>query len=57
MLEELKQKVLKANLDLVRNKLVLFTWGNVSQIDRASGLVVIKPSGVEYDEMTAEDMV
>ena len=57
MLEELKRKVLKANLDLVKNGLVLYTWGNVSQIDRASGLVVIKPSGVSYDEMTAEDMV
>ncbi len=57
MLEELKQKVLKANLDLVKNKLVLFTWGNVSEIDRATGLIVIKPSGVEYDGMKAEDMV
>ena len=57
MLEELKKKVLKDNLDLVKNKLVLFTWGNVSQIDRESGLIVIKPSGVEYDEMTANDMV
>ena len=57
MLEELKKKVLKDNLDLVKNKLVLFTWGNVSQIDRESGLIVIKPSGVEYDEMTADDMV
>lgn len=57
MLEELKKKVLKANLDLVKNKLVLFTWGNVSEIDRASGLVVIKPSGVDYDGMTADDMV
>ncbi len=57
MLEELKQKVLEANLDLVKHKLVLFTWGNVSEIDRKSGLVVIKPSGVSYEEMTAEDMV
>ena len=57
MLEELKKKVLKANLDLVKNKLVLFTWGNVSEIDRESGLVVIKPSGVSYDDMTADDMV
>lgn len=57
MLEQLKERVLKANLDLVKNKLVLFTWGNVSQIDRASGLVVIKPSGVSYDDMKAEDMV
>ena len=57
MLEQLKEKVLKANLDLVKNGLVLFTWGNVSAIDRQSGLVVIKPSGVSYDGMTAEDMV
>lgn len=57
MLEALKEKVLKANLDLVKNKLVLFTWGNVSQIDRESGLIVIKPSGVSYDDMKAEDMV
>ena len=56
MLEELKKKVLKANLDLVKNGLVLYTWGNVSQIDRNSGLVVIKPSGVGYDKMTADDM-
>ncbi len=57
MLEALKEKVLKANLDLVKHHLVLFTWGNVSEIDRESGLIVIKPSGVSYDEMTAEDMV
>ena len=57
MLEELKEKVLKANLDLVKNKLVLFTWGNVSEIDRKSGLVVIKPSGVSYDDMKASDLV
>ncbi len=57
MLEELKQKVWKSNLDLVKHHLVLFTWGNVSQIDRKKGLIVIKPSGVSYDEMTAEDMV
>ena len=57
MLEELKAKVLKANLDLVRHGVVLFTWGNVSAIDRASGLVVIKPSGVAYETMTAADMV
>lgn len=55
MLEELKEKVLKANLDLVKNGLVLFTWGNVSA--RQGDLVVIKPSGVEYDGMKAEDMV
>lgn len=57
MLEGLKEKVLKANLDLVKNGLVLFTWGNVSVIDRESGYVVIKPSGVKYENMTAEDMV
>ena len=57
MLEELKQKVFKANLDLVKHNLVIFTWGNVSAIDREKGLVVIKPSGVEYDVMKPEDMV
>ena len=57
MLEKLKQEVLEANLDLVRNGLVILTWGNVSAIDRESGLVVIKPSGVLYSEMKAEDMV
>ncbi len=57
MLEELKKKVCKANLDLVRHGLVLFTWGNVSAIDRETGLVVIKPSGVSYDDMKPEDMV
>lgn len=57
MLEELKEKVWKANMMLPKYGLVTFTWGNVSGIDREKGLVVIKPSGVEYDEMTAEDMV
>lgn len=57
MLEKLKEEVLKANLDLVKNNLVILTWGNVSAIDRESGLVVIKPSGVSYDDMKAEDMV
>lgn len=57
MLDELKQQVLKANLMLPQYKLVTFTWGNVSGIDRQSGLVVIKPSGVSYDGMTSEDMV
>lgn len=57
MLEELKKKVCQANLDLVRHGLVIFTWGNVSAIDRESGLVVIKPSGVSYDDMKPEDMV
>lgn len=56
-IEELKQQVFRANLDLVKHGLVLFTWGNVSGIDRERGLVVIKPSGVSYDEMKAEDMV
>ena len=57
MLEQLKQKVLEANLLLPKYGLVTFTWGNVSGIDRERGLVVIKPSGVEYDGMTADDMV
>ena len=57
MLEELKEKVYHANLDLVKNSLVIFTWGNVSGIDRKKGLVVIKPSGVSYDKMKASDMV
>ncbi len=57
MLEQLKEKVLQANLGLVKNKLVLFTWGNASAIDRERGMVVIKPSGVGYDGMTAKDMV
>ena len=57
MLEELKKKVLEANLNLVKHGLVILTWGNVSAIDRETGLVVIKPSGVSYDTMTAEDMV
>lgn len=55
--EQLKKEVCQANLDLVKHGLVLFTWGNVSGIDREKGLVVIKPSGVSYDEMQAEDMV
>lgn len=57
MLEELKQKVYEANMDLPRYGLVTFTWGNVSAIDRESGLFVIKPSGVEYDRLKPEDMV
>ncbi|WP_278809486.1 L-ribulose-5-phosphate 4-epimerase [Obesumbacterium proteus] len=57
MLEELKQQVLAANLALPHYGLVTFTWGNVSGIDRAAGLMVIKPSGVEYAGMSAEDMV
>lgn len=57
MLEDLKEKVYRANMDLVKHGLVIFTWGNVSGIDREKGLVVIKPSGVDYDVMTADDMV
>ena len=57
MLEKLKEEVLRANLLLPKYGLVTFTWGNVSGIDRESGLVVIKPSGVPYDSMTTEDMV
>ncbi len=57
MLEELKQKVTEANLDLVKHGLVIFTWGNVSAIDREKELVVIKPSGVSYEEMKPADMV
>ncbi len=57
MLENLKQKVFEANMALPRHGLVTFTWGNVSAIDRENGLVIIKPSGVEYETMTAEDMV
>ena len=57
MLEQLKEQVWKANLALPKHNLVTFTWGNVSAVDRASGLVAIKPSGVEYDEMTPEDIV
>ena len=57
MLEELKELVWKSNLLLPKHNLVTFTWGNVSGIDREKGLIVIKPSGVDYDTMTAEDMV
>ena len=57
MLEKLKEQVLQANLVLPRYGLVTFTWGNVSAIDRETGLVVIKPSGVSYDAMTTEDLV
>ncbi|HOO94652.1 MAG TPA: L-ribulose-5-phosphate 4-epimerase [Proteiniphilum sp.] len=56
-IEELKQQVFRANIDLVDHGLVIFTWGNVSGIDRERGLVVIKPSGVSYEGMKAEDMV
>ena len=57
MLENLKEIVCKANLELPKYGLVTFTWGNVSGVDREKGLMVIKPSGVEYDNMTPEDMV
>ena len=57
MLEELKQQVYEANMQLPRRGLVTYTWGNVSGIDREKGLFVIKPSGVEYDELTPEMLV
>ena len=57
MLEDLKERVCAANLSLVRQDLVVLTWGNASAIDRERGLVVIKPSGVSYDAMEPEDMV
>ncbi|MFJ5158734.1 L-ribulose-5-phosphate 4-epimerase [Pantoea sp. NPDC088449] len=57
MLEALKQQVLEANLDLPRYNLVTFTWGNVSAVDRERGLLVIKPSGVKYEDMRRDDMV
>lgn len=57
MLEELKKQVYKANMLLPKHNLVTFTWGNVSGIDRENGYIVIKPSGVEYDQMKPEDMV
>jgi L-ribulose-5-phosphate 4-epimerase len=57
MLKKLKEEVFQANLDLVKYGLVVFTWGNVSGIDREKGLIVIKPSGVSYDVMKADDMV
>lgn len=57
MLEELKEKVYLANMELPKRGLVTYTWGNVSGIDREKGLFVIKPSGVEYDELKPSDMV
>ena len=57
MLEELKKRVYEANMDLPKYNLVKFTWGNVSEIDREKGLFVIKPSGVDYDKLTPDDMV
>lgn len=56
-MQQLKQQVLDANLDLPRYGLVTFTWGNVSAVDRARGLVAIKPSGVDYDALKADDIV
>lgn len=57
MLEKLKKEVFEANIELVEKGMVIYTWGNVSGIDREKGLVVIKPSGVDYEGMKAEDMV
>lgn len=57
MLKELKEKVCQANIELKRSGIVIYTWGNVSEIDSDSHLVVIKPSGVSYDKMTPSDMV
>ena len=57
MLTELKEEVLAANLELKKENLIIYTWGNVSGIDRDRGLVVIKPSGVPYEELRAEQMV
>ena len=55
-MQQLKQQVFEANMDLPRYGLVTFTWGNVSAIDRQRGLVVIKPSGIAYESMTVDDM-
>src|SRR5665647_1654041 len=57
MHSELKKHVFEANLDLVKQGLVIFTWGNVSEIDRDKGIIAIKPSGLAYDTMTWQDMV
>ena len=57
MLEDLKRQVLEANLALPQHNLVTLTWGNVSAVDRGQGVLVIKPSGVDYRMMTADDMV
>ena len=56
-MQKRKQQVFEANMDLPRYGLVTFTWGNVSQIDREKGVMVIKPSGVSYEELRPEDMV
>lgn len=57
MLEQLKKEVYEANLDLVAKGMVIYTWGNVSGIDRENNLIVIKPSGVEYEDLSVDDMV
>ena len=57
MLKELREKVYEANMDLPKHGLVVFTWGNASELDREKGLFVIKPSGVDYDDLTPESMV
>ena len=57
MLEKMKQRVYESNVSLKNSGLVVLTWGNVSEIDREKGLVVIKPSGVDYEKMTVKDMV
>ena len=57
MLEQLKKEVYEANMELPKRGLITYTWGNVSGIDRESGLFVIKPSGVDYDKLSPEDMV
>ncbi|MGN0076495.1 MAG: L-ribulose-5-phosphate 4-epimerase [Parafannyhessea sp.] len=57
MLKELREKVYEANMDLPKHGLVVFTWGNASEVDRDKGLFVIKPSGVDYDKLTPESMV
>ena len=57
MLEELKKQVYEANMELPKRGLVTYTWGNVSGIDRESGIFAIKPSGVEYEDLKPEDMV
>ena len=57
MLEELKNQICEANLELVARGVVIYTWGNISGIDRDKGFVVVKPSGVDYDGMSPENMV
>ncbi len=57
MLEALKKRVYEANMELPKRKLITYTWGNVSEIDRESGYFVIKPSGIDYDQLSPEDMV